>query len=109
MLHAGSVRRAIPVEQPLAVVVGGEAAQAELLQQTQQPVVGGTHPLADQIHPQAQAAAVAPHPPTRALPRLQHLHRQPLARQLPGADQAGEAGTHHHHISQSINRGIRHQ
>ena len=46
------------------------------------------------------------------LPRLQQLYRQTLAPQLPGADQAGEAGTHHHHINQLINqlinRGIRH-
>ena len=112
VLHAGPLRRSIPVEHPLAVVVGGKAAQAELLQQSQQAVVGGTHPLAAQIKPQTQAAAVAPHPPPRALARLQHLHRQPLAPQLPGADQPGEAGAHHHHISQlidpAINRGIRH-
>jgi hypothetical protein len=108
VLHAGPPRRAIPVKYPLAVVVGGKAAQAELLQQSQQPLVAGTHPLAAQIQPQTQAAAVAAHPPPRALARLQHLHRQPLAPQLPGADQAGEAGAHHHHINQDINRGIRH-
>ena len=108
VFDAGSVRGSIPVEQPLAVVMGGEAAQAELLQQSEQAVVGSAHPLAAQIQPQAQTTGVAPHPAAPVLPRLQQLYRQTLARQLPGADQAGKAGTHHHHINQRINRGIRH-
>ena len=98
MLHAGPVGQAPPVEDSLAVVVGGVAAQAELRQQLDQPVVAGPHPLAAQIEPQAGGAGVAVHATAPAVAGLQQPHRQALALQLAGTDQTRETRSHHNYV-----------
>ena len=99
VLHAGVVGHAVPEEHPFALIVGGVAAQAELLQQPQQVVVAGAHPLAPQVHRQpGDARNAAMHPPAPALAGLQQPHPQPGAPQSPGTHQPGEPGSHHHGV-----------
>jgi len=105
VLHAGPVRHPVPVEHPFAVVVGGIAAQAQLLQQIDQPVVAGAHPLAAQIKPQTRTRGVGVHPPAPALTGLQQLYRQAPAPQGSGAHQPGQPRPHHHHVNQGIRHG----
>jgi hypothetical protein len=87
-----------PAPDPVSGVVAGVAADAQLVQQRREAVVGRAAPLAAQIHHAAIAEGAAHHPPAQPRPRLQHAHAQPLLLQAACGNQPGEARTNHQHI-----------
>ena len=89
------------VQHGLPVVGGGEALQAGPIQQGEHAGLGRPHPLAAEVHPGPAPRPLQPGPPEPATGprrRLQHPHAQARALQGAGCREAGQAGSHHHHI-----------
>ena len=92
------------LEDALAVVVGGEEREAELLGQGAHPVLRRSDPLAAELHQRAVRERVVEDAPADAIASLEHDDRVARRLEIARGRQAGQAGAH----DDDIDRGLAH-
>lgn len=84
----------------LALGMGLERRQPVLVHESQHPVLRGTQPLPAHVERRA-LEGLGPGPASHAIPGFQDQHVQPGTRELPSREQAGQPGSHNHHVDVS--------